>query len=136
MEQVARTLGAYVSELGALGAAPEPTLHAAEESAERVGDLVDMLDLPEDQQVFLPQAVRIHPVLDAQGNTWEPDPNAEILLLGDSFTNVFSLEGMGWGAAAGLGPQLALALGRPLDLIAQNDSGSPPAMTAWRASAS
>jgi hypothetical protein len=46
------------------------------------------------------------------------------LLLGDSFTNVFSLEGMGWGAAAGLAPQLALALARPLDVIAQNDSGA------------
>jgi alginate O-acetyltransferase complex protein AlgJ len=124
MEHVARALAAHVSELGVLRAAPEPTLHAVEESAERVGDLVDMLELPEDQQVFLPQAVRIHPVLDAQGNAWEPDPSAEILLLGDSFTNVFSLEGMGWGAAAGLGPQLALALQRPLDVIAQNDSGA------------
>jgi SGNH hydrolase-like domain, acetyltransferase AlgX len=124
MEHVARALGAYVNELGALGAAPEPTLHAVEQSAERVGDLVDMLKLPEDQRVFLPQAVRIHPVLDAQGNAWEPDPDAEILLLGDSFSNVFSLEGMGWGAAAGLGPQLALALGRPLDVIARNDSGA------------
>jgi alginate O-acetyltransferase complex protein AlgJ len=47
-----------------------------------------------------------------------------VLLLGDSFTNIFSMEGMGWGAAAGLGPQLALALGRPLDVIAQNDSGA------------
>jgi hypothetical protein len=45
-------------------------------------------------------------------------------LLGDSFTNVFSLEGMGWGAAAGLGPQLSLALQRPIDVIAQNDSGA------------
>jgi alginate O-acetyltransferase complex protein AlgJ len=31
---------------------------------------------------------------------------------------------MGWGAAAGLGPHLALALDRPLDVIAQNDSGA------------
>jgi hypothetical protein len=124
MEHVARALGAVVNELGVLGPAPEPTLHAVPESAERVGDLVDMLKLPDDQALFLPQAVRIHSVQDAQGDAWEPDPNAEILLLGDSFTNVFSLEGMGWGAAAGLGPQLALALGRPLDVIAQNDSGA------------
>jgi hypothetical protein len=124
MEHVARALGAYVNELGVLGPAPGHALHADEQSAERVGDLVDMLKLPEEQEVFLPQAVRIHPVLDAQGNAWEPDPSAEILLLGDSFTNVFSLEGMGWGAAAGLGPQLALALQRPLDVIAQNDSGA------------
>jgi hypothetical protein len=47
-----------------------------------------------------------------------------VLLFGDSFSNIFSLEGMGWGAAAGLGPQLSLALGRPMDVIAQNDSGA------------
>jgi alginate O-acetyltransferase complex protein AlgJ len=124
MEDVARALGALVSDLGALGPAPAPALHAVEQSAERVGDLVDMLKLPEDQAFFLPQAVVIHSVQDAEGNPWEPDPNAEILLLGDSFTNVFSLEGMGWGTAAGLGPQLALALQRPIDVIAQNDSGA------------
>jgi alginate O-acetyltransferase complex protein AlgJ len=31
---------------------------------------------------------------------------------------------MGWGTAAGLAPHLALALGRPVDVIAQNDSGA------------
>jgi alginate O-acetyltransferase complex protein AlgJ len=126
MEHVARALAAHVSELGVLGPAPSPApaWQAVEQPAERVGDLVDMLKLPEDQTLFLPQAVSIHTVQDAQGNPWEPDPAAEILLLGDSFTNVFSLEGMGWGAAAGLAPQLALALQRPLDVIAQNDSGA------------
>jgi hypothetical protein len=124
MEHVARALAAHVSELGVLSATPETRLHAVEQSAARVGDLVDMLKLPEDQAEFLPQAVNIHPVQDAQGNAWEPDPSAEVLLLGDSFTNVFSLEGMGWGAAAGFAPQLALALSRPLDVIVQNDSGA------------
>jgi alginate O-acetyltransferase complex protein AlgJ len=47
-----------------------------------------------------------------------------VLLLGDSFTNVFSLEPMGWGEGAGLGPQLARALGRDVDVLAQNDSGA------------
>ena len=31
---------------------------------------------------------------------------------------------MGWGVSAGLGPHLALALGRGVDVIAQNDSGA------------
>jgi hypothetical protein len=31
---------------------------------------------------------------------------------------------MGWGESAGLAPQLALALGRPIDVIAQNDAGA------------
>jgi alginate O-acetyltransferase complex protein AlgJ len=31
---------------------------------------------------------------------------------------------MGWGEAAGLAPHLALALGRPVDVIARNDAGA------------
>jgi hypothetical protein len=124
MEHVARALAAHVGELGVLSPPPGSTLRPVEESAERVGDLVDMLKLPEDQGVFSPQSVRIHRVQDAEGNDWEPDPHSDILLLGDSFSNVFSLEGMGWGTAAGLPAHLALALQRPLDLIAQNDSGA------------
>jgi len=63
-------------------------------------------------------------VHDAADQPWEADPKGDVLLLGDSFTNVFSMEPMGWGTAAGLGPQLAHALGRGVDVIAQNDSGA------------
>jgi alginate O-acetyltransferase complex protein AlgJ len=99
-------------------------VHAAAQPVSRVGDLVDMLKLPENQQVFLPQSVVVHQVQDETGNAWESDPKADVLLLGDSFTNIFSLEGMGWGASAGLGQHLALSLRRPVDIIAQNDSGA------------
>jgi alginate O-acetyltransferase complex protein AlgJ len=99
-------------------------LHAAPQTATRLGDLVDMLKLLDDQRQFTRRTVTVHQVQDAQGNPWESDPAADVLLLGDSFTNIFTLEGMGWGAAAGLGPQLSRALGRPLDVIAQNDSGA------------
>jgi hypothetical protein len=34
------------------------------------------------------------------------------------------MEFMGWGAAGGLGPQLSVALGRGVDVLAQNDSGA------------
>jgi alginate O-acetyltransferase complex protein AlgJ len=34
------------------------------------------------------------------------------------------MEPMGWGTSAGLGAQLAHALGRGIDVIAQNDSGA------------
>jgi len=83
-----------------------------------------MLKLPEGQTVFAPQTVTTRAVVDGAGADWEPDEKADVLLLGDSFTNVYSLDAMGWGTAAGLGPHLALALGRPVDVIAQNDSGA------------
>jgi alginate O-acetyltransferase complex protein AlgJ len=124
MERLATDLGRFVSGLGVLGPAQPAPLHTVEQPVTRVGDLVDMLKLPEEQHVYAPQTVVVHQVQDGTGTPWEADPKGDVLLLGDSFTNIFSMEGMGWGASAGLGPQLALALGRPLDVIAQNDSGA------------
>ncbi|MES1175518.1 MAG: hypothetical protein ABUL62_14445 [Myxococcales bacterium] len=125
MERVARDLASYVKQLTPL---PESSnggrWHAVPQPMARLGDLVDMLKLPETQSAFQPQSVTVHSVRDAEGNPWEADEQADVLLLGDSFTNIFSLEGMGWGDAAGLAPQLSLALGRPLDVIAQNDAGA------------
>ncbi|HKO54211.1 MAG TPA: hypothetical protein VJV79_41165 [Polyangiaceae bacterium] len=125
MELIARDLANMIRTLGVL---PElvqaPVLHAVEQRASRVGDLVDMLKLPDDQQLFQPESVLVHQVQDPSGVAWEPDLDADVLLLGDSFTNIFSLEGMGWGSASGLAPHLALSLARPIDVIAQNDSGA------------
>jgi alginate O-acetyltransferase complex protein AlgJ len=125
MEAVAVELAAFVGQVGALPRVAEaPALKRVDLAVTRVGDIVDMLKLPDDQTVFAPETVTVHQVLDAAGAEWEPDARGDVLLLGDSFTNVFSLEPMGWGASAGLGPQLAFALGRGVDVIAQNDSGA------------
>src|SRR4051812_21041629 len=116
MEQVSKDLAHFVSGLVPLPPpATVPVQHAVPQPMSRVGDIVDMLKLPDDQTVFQPQSVTVHQVQDAEGNPWQSDTAADVLLLGDSFSNIFSLEGMGWGEAAGLGPQLSLALGRPLD---------------------
>jgi len=125
MELIARDLARVVLELGVLPSlSAAPALHTVEQPASRVGDLVDMLKLPDEQQLFQPESVLVHQVQNVSGDAWEPDPTADVLLLGDSFTNIFSLEGMGWGNASGLGPHLALSLHRPIDVIAQNDSGA------------
>jgi alginate O-acetyltransferase complex protein AlgJ len=47
-----------------------------------------------------------------------------VLLLGDSFSNIYSQSGMGWGEGAGLAEQLSLALNCPLDRIVINAGGS------------
>jgi hypothetical protein len=125
MAQVARALAGVVQRSARLpAAAPASRLHAVAQRVERVGDLVDMLKLPDDQHWFRPQSVTIEQVQDASGALWESDPAGDVLLLGDSFTNVFSMDTMGWGESAGLAAQLALALGRGVDVIAQNDSGA------------
>jgi alginate O-acetyltransferase complex protein AlgJ len=125
MQAVAADLGRTVARVGRLAplAAP-PAWRELPRPMTRVGDIVDMLKLPEGQTVFSPQTVTTRAVVDAAGADWEPDEKADVLLLGDSFTNVYTLGAMGWGTAAGLAPHLALALGRPVDVIAQNDSGA------------
>ena len=125
MEAVAHQLAVFVLEHVALPEPAEaPKWKRVATPISRVGDIVDMLKLTDGQTVFTPQTVTVQQVQDAAGAEWEPDPKGDVLLLGDSFTNVFSLDPMGWGSAAGLGPQLAFALGRGVDVIAQNDSGA------------
>jgi alginate O-acetyltransferase complex protein AlgJ len=95
----------------------------------RLGDIVDMLKLTGDQRIFQPQTVNLRQVRDAAtGELWRSDSGADVLLLGDSFTNVFSdgegKQGLGWGESAGFGPHLSRCLGRPLEVLARNGSGA------------
>jgi alginate O-acetyltransferase complex protein AlgJ len=125
MESVAAELATFlVREAGLPAREPKRAFTRVSQPVARVGDIVDMLKLPAEQSFFLPQQVTVQQVQDESGNAWESDPKGDVLLLGDSFTNVFSMEFMGWGAAAGFAPQLSLQLSRAIDVIAQNDSGA------------
>lgn len=125
MATVARDLASFVTTNAPLPALTTPASFATKaETATRVGDIVDMLKLPDGQTVYRPQTTTIHKVTDANGVNFEPDAKADVLLLGDSFTNIFSQAPMGWGESAGFAPHLAAALGRPIDVIAQNDAGA------------
>ncbi len=125
MQQVAGDLARHVRRLGIPSDGPEARFQFERQTASRLGDLVDMLKLGPDQAVFLPQQVTIRRVVEAQSRApWRADPQAEILLLGDSFANVFSFAEMGWGDSAGFAEHLSYALGRPLDRISRNDSGA------------
>jgi hypothetical protein len=124
MEAAAVGLAALVRDHGALPPVPAPRWRTSLTAVERVGDIVDMLKLPDGQTLFAPQKIVVRRVQDEKGEPWQPKPSADVLLLGDSFSNVFSLGAMGWGEAAGLAPRLAIALGRDVDVIAQNDSGA------------
>ena len=91
---------------------------------EGVGDIVPMLGLPADQGLYPPERVRLETVLDAGGRPWRADRDAEILLLGDSFTNIYSDSALGWGTGAGFAEQLAFHAGVAVDRIAQNAGGA------------
>jgi alginate O-acetyltransferase complex protein AlgJ len=123
MQQTARELARHVERSVALPPRPfDARLVPVQVS--RVGDLVDMLKLPAGQALYTKQTVTIQQVVDnTTGRPWEPDQNADVLLLGDSFANIFSQPGMGWGQAAGLAEHLSYELKRPLDTILFNGGG-------------
>ncbi|HEV8397600.1 MAG TPA: hypothetical protein VGQ37_25120 [Vicinamibacterales bacterium] len=98
----------------------DPPLRTETATVSRVGDLVDMLRLPPAQRLFPAQSVEIVRVVSAAGARWTPRADADVLLVGDSFTNIYSDPAMGWGESAGFAEHLSLALGRPLDVLAEN----------------
>jgi alginate O-acetyltransferase complex protein AlgJ len=83
-----------------------------------------MLNLPKGQSFFPPESVETTRVLAPEGRPWEPDANAPVLLIGDSFCNIYSLGEMGWGDSSGFAEHLSLALGQPLDRLVINAGGA------------
>jgi alginate O-acetyltransferase complex protein AlgJ len=83
-----------------------------------------MLDLPASQQLIEEESVTLRRIMSADGTPWRTATDADILVLGDSFSNIYSLESMGWGTSAGLVEHLSFALRRPVDRIVQNDAGA------------
>ncbi len=125
MQQVAEELGRYIQGTVALPAKRNFRTRVTPLEVSRVGDLVDMLRLPAGQCSFPPQTVTIQMVSDSRTkDPWQPHPDADVLLLGDSFTNIYSAGVMGWGESAGFAEQLSRALGRPVDRLSRNDAGA------------
>jgi len=125
MKLAARLLAGAIQDGGWLTDAPQKSYRVQEVEVERLGDIHDMLNLPEDKTGgFKPMNIMIEKVVEAETDEpYLPDTNSPIVLLGDSFVNVFSKGHMGWGEYAGLAEHLALQLSAPVDVIAINDGG-------------
>jgi SGNH hydrolase-like domain, acetyltransferase AlgX len=121
MELVAENLAALIPPSTSTPRAP---FQLAAKEINGLGDIARMLRLPPSQNLYRPEKVTIHEVL--SGNTmWGPSKDADILLLGDSFSNIFSLDALGWGESAGFAEHLSRALGgRPLDCILRNSDAA------------
>lgn len=117
MEQVAGQLAGRLDRH-----APRHSVEVREVSD--TGDLVRMMRLPLEQRLFAPQTVAIQRVLDSSGAGLGPDRSSSVLLLGDSFSNIYSAPQMGWGSSAGFAEHLSLHLGETIDWIASNDNGA------------
>ena len=122
MELAAKALAGLARQTASLPSATDRFTATAKEVT-NFGDVAMMLKFPPEWQVFAPETATVQQVLDG-GQLWRPDTAAEVLLLGDSFANIYSLAPMGWGESAGLAEHLSLALGLPVDAITRNDAGS------------
>ena len=100
------------------------TLQTTEKKITALGDLARMLKLSPTETSQHRQEVTIRQITAGNG-AWRASKDADVLLLGDSFSNIFSLEGLGWGESAGFAEHLSRALqGRPLDCILRNSDGA------------
>ena len=121
MEFVAKKLAEFIE---TRKPSHESSMQIVTKKVSALGDIAMMLKLPLRQSLFQPEKVTIHQVTSGT-SSWHPAENSDILFLGDSFSNIFSLDAMGWGESAGLTEQLSFALGgRPLDCIMRNSDGA------------
>jgi hypothetical protein len=124
METIAGLAADFLSTEIALPAAPDPGYRVDRAEIQGAGDIARMLDLPEGVTFVPPETVAIRRVLRPDGSLWRPARDADVLVLGDSFANIYSLESMGWGTSAGLTEHVSFALRRPIDRLVQNDEGA------------
>lgn len=96
----------------------EEEVQGHEQEISSTGDIAKMFRLPDVNAFFPEEKVKLVQY------DYTPDRNSDVLLLGDSFTNIYSLEAMGWGTRAGFAETLAHELGKPIDVIARNDAGA------------
>jgi alginate O-acetyltransferase complex protein AlgJ len=105
---------------------PTPPAGYVSEQVEvtHLGDVARMLDLPDEQLRYPEESIQLRQIQTANGSLWQASRSADVLLLGDSFSNIYSLSEMGWGESAGLAEQLSFLMQRPVDRIVQNADGA------------
>lgn len=117
MRLVAELTAKQIQSLGVLPERPAVPAEFIETEITHHGDIAGMLSLPESQTLIPPETIRHQRVK-------QPDAPHRVLLLGDSFSNIFSLEGMGWGTHGGFAEHLGAALGEPVRALRRNDAGA------------
>jgi alginate O-acetyltransferase complex protein AlgJ len=124
MDLVAHRLAERVQVVGHLAPPAGMGLFRQRQNVSNSGDLAVLLTLPATDPLKEPERVTIQRVETAEGRPWKADPRADVLLLGDSFTNIYSQSDLGWGTGAGLAEQLSYDLGHPIDRLALNSGGA------------
>ena len=113
MSEVAR----FVAEKTSVQAPGEP-YQTVERSLSSIGNLTRLMGRTKKESLSSSM------VLGQNDEVWKPRPGAPFLLLGDSFSRIYSQEDMGWGKGAGLAETLSLEMSAPVDRIAFNKNGA------------
>ena len=88
----------------------------------RLGDLVQMLKVPEIERTLEPELLTCPQVVESDSETpYRDAPGSEVLVLGDSFLRIYEHDEPG---SAGFIAQLARELGQPLTSIVNDGGGS------------
>lgn len=124
LEAVADGLAAFVAARIALPAVPEPGYRLERTEQHYLGDSGRMLDLPAWASLYPPEVVYPTRVLLPDGSAWRPSRDADVLVLGDSFSRIFATASWDPDRAGGFVEHFSYMLGRPLDRIVQDDSGA------------
>lgn len=124
MEKIAKQLAAYIYENVDLLNSPNSVYTKTATEITNIGDIAKMLNLSKNQTMFPKEHVKTHVIHTESGELWQPERESEILFLGDSFSNIYSLAEMGWGESAGFVEHLSAELSMPIDKIVINDGGS------------
>lgn len=95
------------------------------------GDLVGMLGEGSGKESFTPESALLEPVIETETGALLPfSPDASIVILGDSFVNIFEDPGLGFSEegetriGAGFASHLSRVLGESVELIASNGGGA------------
>ncbi|MCF8055861.1 MAG: hypothetical protein K9K37_04370 [Desulfocapsa sp.] len=124
MQWVARQLSAELSNNLVLKSDGRIATEKKKFPVSNQGDITSMLDLPATWNPYPAETAITERVLLPDGSLWHASADAEVLVLGDSFSNIYSLDAMGWGESAGLVEHLSHLLQRPVDRIVRNDQGA------------
>jgi hypothetical protein len=94
------------------------------------GDLVGMLGESKLETLFGPERVVLERLVSTGSEVLSPNPDSDLVLLGDSFVNIFDDVSLGFGKTgeekigAGFASHLAFAMKRKLAVLASNGGGA------------
>ena len=121
MDLAARTVAGRLVELGWIRPGPSNRYRFQPRPVKRNGDIIAMMQAPPIEKCFQPESLDCTRVIDSYTQApYQDDPNATILVLGDSFLRIYRRDEPG---SAGFVEHLAYYLALPVAAIV-NDGGS------------